>query len=57
MALLIKKMYQETIFNDPLEMTQEMVRILKTEQLCDIICLSHLGYSYKMNLIKFVTYN
>jgi 5'-nucleotidase len=55
MALLIKKMYQETIFNDPGNDARngEYFR-----QLCDvIICLSHLGYSYKNELIKFVTYN
>jgi 5'-nucleotidase len=36
-------MYQETVYNDPVETTQEMVRILKKEQQCDVvICLSHL---------------
>jgi len=47
-GLVDKKMYQETVYNDPVETTQDMVRILKKEQQCDIvICLSHLGYSYK----------
>jgi len=47
-GLVDKKMYQETVYNDPVEATQDMVRILKKEQQCDIvICLSHLGYSYK----------
>jgi 5'-nucleotidase len=41
-------MYKETVYNNPVEASQEMVRILKKEQKCDlIICLSHLGYNYK----------
>ena len=47
-GLVDKKMYQETVYSDPVEVTQEMVRILKKEQKCDVvICLSHLGYNYK----------
>ena len=47
-GLVDKKMYQETVYSDPLEASQEMVRILKKEQQCDVvICLSHLGYSYR----------
>ena len=47
-GLVDKKMYKETVYNDPVEMAQEMVRILKKEQKCDlVICLSHLGYTYK----------
>jgi 5'-nucleotidase len=47
-GLVDKKMYKETIYNNPVETAQEMVRILKKEQKCDlVICLSHLGYNYK----------
>ncbi len=47
-GLVDKKMYKETVYNDPIETAVEMVRILKKEQKCDlIICLSHLGYQYK----------
>jgi 5'-nucleotidase len=47
-GLVDKKMYQETVYNDPVETAQEMTRILKKELKCDlIICLSHLGYEYK----------
>ncbi|HEY4617224.1 MAG TPA: metallophosphatase [Flavobacterium sp.] len=47
-GLVDKKMYKETVYSDPVEASQEMIRILKKEQKCDlIICLSHLGYSYK----------
>ncbi|EIA08402.1 bifunctional metallophosphatase/5'-nucleotidase [Flavobacterium frigoris] len=47
-GLVDKRNYKETVYNDPVEASQEMVRILKKEQKCDlIICLSHLGYNYK----------
>ena len=46
-GLVDKKMYKETVYNNPVETAQEMVRILKKEQKCDlVICLSHLGYKY-----------
>jgi len=46
-GLVDKLMYKETVYNDPLETAQEMVRILKKENKCDlVICLSHLGYKY-----------
>ncbi|SEA09169.1 bifunctional metallophosphatase/5'-nucleotidase [Bizionia paragorgiae] len=47
-GLVDKKMYKETVHLDAIETTQEMTRILKTEEHCDlIICLSHMGYYYK----------
>ena len=47
-GLVDKKNYLETVYNDPLEISQDMIRILKTENKCDIvICLSHIGYQYK----------
>lgn len=47
-GLVDKKSYKETVYQNPVEMAQEMTRILKKEQKCDlIICLSHLGYQYK----------
>lgn len=46
-GLVDKKNYKETIYNNPIETAQEMVKILKQENKCDlIICLSHLGYKY-----------
>ena len=52
-GLVHPKMYKETKYLDPLEMSQEMSRILKEEEHCDlIICLSHLGYHYKSNPAK-----
>ncbi len=49
-GLVDKNMYKETVYLDPIETTQEMTRILKEDEQCDlIICLSHLGYNYKNN--------
>ncbi len=47
-GLVDKKLYKETVYNNPIEVAQDMTRILKEEQKCDlIICLSHLGFKYK----------
>lgn len=47
-GLVDKKMYKETVYLDPIETAQEMTRVLKQEQQCDlVICLSHIGYFYK----------
>jgi 5'-nucleotidase len=46
-GLVIKEMYKETVYLDPLEISQDMSYILKEDESCDvIICLSHLGYHY-----------
>jgi 5'-nucleotidase len=47
-GLVNKAAYKETVYLNPIEIAQDMSRILKTEEACDlIICLSHLGYEYK----------
>ncbi len=47
-GLVGKKQYKETQYLDPIEISQDMTRILKEEEACDlVICLSHLGYHYK----------
>ena len=47
-GLVEKRMYKETLYLDPTETAQEMTRILKQDEKCDlIICLSHLGYNYR----------
>ena len=47
-GLVTKKMYKETKYFEPIEIAQDMSRILKEEQHCDlVICLSHLGYNYR----------
>lgn len=52
-GLVDKNMYKETEYLDPIEISQDMTRILKDEEKCDlIICLSHLGYHYKKDPSK-----
>jgi 5'-nucleotidase len=47
-GLVDKKNYKETVYHNPIEIAQDMSRILKQEKKCDlVICLSHLGYQYK----------
>ena len=47
-GLVDKKNYKETVYHDPVAVSQDMVRILRHEQKCDlVICLSHIGYQYK----------
>jgi 5'-nucleotidase len=51
-GLVDPKMYKETIYLNPVEIAQDMSRILKEEEQCDlVICLSHLGYNYKHDKI------
>ncbi len=52
-GLVSKANYKETKYLDPIEITQDMTRFLKSEKKCDlIICLSHLGYRYNMDKIS-----
>jgi len=52
-GLVDPKMYKETIYLNPLEIAQDMSRILKEDEKCDlVICLSHLGYHYKNEKIS-----
>ena len=47
-GLVDKKNYKETVYHNPVSISQDMARILKHEQKCDlVICLSHIGYQYK----------
>ena len=47
-GLVIQELYKETKYLDPIEIAQDMSRILKEEQHCDlVVCLSHIGYYYK----------
>ena len=52
-GLVDPAMYKETKYLDPIEISQEMTRILKENEMCDlIICLSHLGYNYRNSKTK-----
>jgi 5'-nucleotidase len=49
-GLVNKRMYKETVYHNPIEIAQDMSRILKQEKSCDlVICLSHIGYYYRNN--------
>lgn len=52
-GLVNKNMYKETVYLDPIETAQEMTRILKENEQCDlIVCLSHLGYVYNSEKVS-----
>lgn len=47
-GLVDKRNYKETVYNDPVAVSQDMARILRHDEKCDlVICLSHIGYKYK----------
>ena len=47
-GLVISNLYKETVYNDPIEVAKDVTRTLKEDEKCDlVICLSHLGYTYK----------
>ncbi|RZS99087.1 bifunctional metallophosphatase/5'-nucleotidase [Aquimarina brevivitae] len=47
-GLVNKSLYKETTYLDPIEIAEEMVRVLKELEQCHIvICLSHIGYNYR----------
>ncbi len=47
-GLVDPKNYKETVYNNPIETSKDITKILKKEENCDIIiCLSHLGFKYK----------
>jgi 5'-nucleotidase len=46
-GLVDKKLYKETVYNNPIEVAQDMSHTLKIDKKCDlVICLSHIGYDY-----------
>jgi len=47
-GLVEKKLYKETKYNNPIEVSTDITKTLKEKEKCDlIICLSHLGFDYK----------
>ncbi len=47
-GLVSESLFKETKYVHPYPVAQDMERILKTEEKCDlIICLSHIGYEYQ----------
>lgn len=55
-GLVDPKNHANVIYLDPVEVTNRIVPILKNKEKCDlVICLSHLGYSYKEDKISDLT--
>jgi 5'-nucleotidase len=51
-GLVQKVNYGNTIYNDPIEVACQQEEFLRKNEKCDfIICLSHLGYSYKQDKV------
>lgn len=47
-GLVLKELYGETAYLDPVEIATDMARILREEEACNlVICLSHLGHRYE----------
>lgn len=52
-GLVNPNLYKETKYYNPVEISDEMTKILKDEKKCDlIICVSHLGHEYDSNKIS-----
>ena len=52
-GLVQKKLYGETIYNDPIEVANEVSSKLKFDYDCDmIVCLSHLGLEYESEKVS-----
>ncbi|HKG08277.1 MAG TPA: metallophosphatase, partial [Pedobacter sp.] len=52
-GLVEDKNYRDAVYLDPISKANEIAALLKQDLKCDlIICLSHLGYSYKTNKIS-----
>lgn len=54
-GLVEEKLYQGTVYIDPVGTAREMVQQLKAEECKLIICLSHLGYKYNGQKISDTT--
>ena len=52
-GLVPKKLYQKTLYQDPIEKANYYASLLKQKERCDlVICLSHLGFKYKTNKLS-----
>ncbi|CAI8314889.1 MAG: Trifunctional nucleotide phosphoesterase protein YfkN [Cryomorphaceae bacterium] len=56
-GLVPKKLYQNTVYKDPISTANHYANILKQKEKCDlVICLSHLGFKYKEEKISDMTF-
>lgn len=52
-GLVDKKLYGNTLYQDPIKKAKEISSFLKKDMNCDlVICLSHLGYDYKTEKVS-----
>jgi len=52
-GLVPPELYLETQYEDPISQAQKHADLLKNELKCDyVVCLSHLGYKYKSNIVS-----
>jgi len=55
-GLVPKKLYQDTIYENPISTANHYSNLLKQKERCDlVICLSHLGFKYKGKKISDMT--
>jgi 5'-nucleotidase len=56
-GLVPKKLYQNTVYQDPISTANHYANLLKQKEKCDlVICLSHLGFKYKQEKISDMTF-
>ena len=56
-GLVPKKLYQNTVYQDPISTANHYANLLKQKERCDlVICLSHLGFKYKGKKISDMTF-
>tara|TARA_B100001989_G_C24479205_1_gene433491 strand:+ start:75 stop:971 length:897 start_codon:yes stop_codon:yes gene_type:complete len=52
-GLVNPDLYKETKYLDPIEISEDMIKVLKNENRCDlIVCISHLGHYYNNDKIS-----
>jgi 5'-nucleotidase len=52
-GLVPKKLYRNTVCQDPIKTANHYATLLKQKEKCDlVICLSHLGFKYKSNKLS-----
>ena len=56
-GLVPKKLYENTVYQEPISTANHYANLLKQEEGCDlVICLSHLGFKYKGKKISDMTF-
>ena len=57
-GLVPKKLYQNTVYQNPIEKANYYATLLKQKEKCDlVICLSHLGFKYSNDKLSDMTFS